>query len=330
MGGSRAGFRKTFTKINMRVLITEPEDYSPKALAIYRSLGKVTFGKKPSEEIEMLVVRLAYQVDASWFAKMPNLKVLVTPTTGLNHIDMAWVKKRGVKMISLRGHSGFLRQISSTAELALGMMLSLTRNIPWAFLDVKKGRWNRDAWKGVQIKGKTLGILGCGRLGKIMGRYGRALDMRVIGVDPRYTLAAMNSFGIKKVSMGDLFKQADIVSIHVLLDETTRGLVKEEHLKLMKSGSYIVNTARAEIVDEEALFKYLENKNLGGLATDVLWDESGKDGAHFKNSKWLKYAETHSNLLITPHMGGATLEAMRITEDFVAELAKKYIMSKKG
>ncbi len=315
----------------MNTLVAEPKDYSEKSLAIYRSLGKVHLAPAslnlankeiPWSEITTLVVRLAYKIDKSWMDKMPKLKVIATPTTGLNHVDLEEAKKRGIKVISLKGHTSFLKDIPSTAEETLALMMALVRNIPWSFDDVKKGNWNRDKWRGHQFIHKTLGLLGCGRLGKIVAKYGKALGMKIIGTDPNVDARALTRQGIEKVSMEGLFKESDILSVHVSLEPDTQNLVKEKHLKMMKPTAYLINTARGEIIDEKALLKALQKKWIAGAALDVMWNEVG--GAHLKNNPLIEYAKTHNNLLIVPHLGGATYEAMQVTEDFIADLVKMH------
>ena len=318
----------------MITLITEPNEYSEKALTTYRLLGPVYFLShlKNSErdailaKTNILVVRLKYKFDESWFTKMTALKVIATPTTGLNHIDLDEAKKRGINIISLRGQTGFLKYITSTAEEALGLTLALAKNIPGAFDDVKQNKWNRDAWKGRQLAGKTFGILGCGRLGKIVAKYAHALRMSVIGSDPHVSERMMMRYGIEKVSMNTLFKKSDILSIHVLLTDETKNLVKEKHFKMMKPESFFINTARAEIIEENALYQALKNKWIAGAAIDVMWNESS-DGLHLKTDPIFAYAKNNKNLIIVPHIGGATYEAMAITEDFIAKLVVKSIQS---
>lgn len=309
----------------MITLIVEPKDYSEKALAIYKSLGEVILGSRTSEvlnDVDVLVVRLAYKIDKSWMNKMPKLKVIATPTTGLNHIDLEEAKRRGIKVISLKGHTSFLKDIPTTAEETLALMMALVRNIPWSFEDVKKGNWNRDKWRGHQFIHKTLGLLGCGRLGKIVAKYGKALGMKIISADPHVDEGVMKRYGVEKVPMDKLFKDSDILSIHVSLEPDTQNLVKEKHLKMMKPTAYLINTARGEIIDEKALLKALQKKWIAGAALDVMWNEVG--GAHLKNNQLLNYSITNNNLLIVPHLGGATYEAMQVTEDFIADLAKKH------
>ena len=307
----------------MIIQITESRDYSEKALAIYKSLGPIYLSASPRKDANVLVLRLAYKIDSSWMDKMPNLKVIATPTTGLNHIDLKEAKKRKIKVISLKGHTSFLKDVPSTAEETLALMTALVRKLPWAFDDVKKGNWNRDAWRGHQFIHKTLGLLGCGRLGKIVAKYGKALGMRILGTDPNIDAGTLTRQSIEKVLMEKLFRESDIVSVHVSLEPDTHNLVQEKHLKMMKSTAYLINTARGEIIDEKALLKALENKWIAGAALDVMRDEVG--GKHLKNNPLVKYAKTHDNLLIVPHLGGATYEAMHVTEDFIADLVKKYV-----
>ena len=137
-----------------------------------------------------------------------------------------------------------------------------------------------------------------GRLGKIVAKYAKALGMKIIAADPNVDEKTMKRYGATKVSMEQLFKDSDILSLHVLLDENTQNLVKEEHLRMMKPSAYLINTARGEIIEKGALEKSLENKWIAGAAIDVMWDEAG-DGSHLKNNSLLDYAKTHNNLLFS-------------------------------
>ena len=311
----------------MTILITEPLDYSKKALTIYKSLGQVCVWSeaKLSEKksADILVIGLKYQIDEKFLDQIPNLKVIASPATGLNHLDLAEIKSRGIKIISLRGRKGFLKNVPSTAEETFALILALLRKIPWAFDDVKKGGWDRIQWRGHQLMGKTIGLAGFGRLGKIVARYAKAFNMNVIACDPNVSAKFMKSRGVTKVSMDDLFKKSDIVSLHVLLTDETHNLVKEKHLKLMKPTAYLTNTARAELVEKGTLEKALKQKWIAGAAVDVLWDEKG-DGSHLKKDPLVAYARKNKNLIILPHIGGATFEAMEVTQDYIAELVFKH------
>lgn len=307
----------------MVIQITEPSDYSKKALAVYQSLGKVVLDSKPHKETGILAVGLKYHIDKNWLSQMPNLKVIASPATGLNHLDMTEIKKRGVKLISLRGRTGFLKNIPSTAEETIGLLLALIRNIPWSFDDVKKGNWDRLAWRGRQLVHKTIGLLGFGRLGKIVARYARSFGMKVIACDPYVSAKAMSKRGVKKVGMNSVFKDSDFVSLHVLLADDTYNLVKAQHLRMMKPRAYLINTARGELIEKGVLEKALKNKWIAGAAIDVMWDEAG-NGAHLKNNQLVEYAQENNNIIIVPHIGGATYEAMEVTQEFIADLVQKH------
>ncbi len=316
----------------MNILITEPSDYSPKALEIYKKLGRVYFypdlsakdKKTILPQVNIVVIGLKYQVNAQWIDQIPNLKIIASPATGMNHIDVDYMKSKKIKIVSLRGRKGFLRNVPSTAEETFALILALVRNIPWAFDDVKNGNWDRLAWRGHQLMGKTIGLLGFGRLGRIVARYAKAFDMKVLACDPNVSEKFMKSRGVVKVNMDELFKKSDIVSLHVLLTDGTQNLVKEKHLRSMNPSAYLINTARAELIEEGALEKALKDKWIAGAAVDVMWDEKG-DGRHLKNNQLVEYAKKNKNLIILPHIGGATYEAMAVTQDYIAELVFNFL-----
>ena len=288
----------------MKILNLEPDGYSPEALRILQSLGEVMpFGRN---DADVLIVRLAKQITAGVMDKLPNLKYIVSATTGLDHIDLDAAKKRGIKVLSLKGEGGFLRSVPATAELTWGLILSLTRNIPAAVESVKVGEWKRDAFKGVDLKGRTLGIIGMGRIGEMVAKYGEAFGMRVIYHDP-------NRFSCIR-SFGSILLDADIISVHVPLNEDTRGMFGIREFALMHEDAYFVNTSRGEVVNEEALLSALENNLIAGAALDVI---SGERKEH--NLQLLAYARTHDNLIITPHIGGCTADSMEATEIFMAK-----------
>lgn len=332
----------------MITLLTEPKDYSKKAIGRYRSLGSVYFlpklrGKKKEDvmkKTDILVVRLAHKIDFSWMTRMQNLKVIATNTTGLNHIDLEEAARRGVKVISLRGRTTFLKDIPSTAEKTFALMLALVRNLPWAFDHVKAGGWQRDLFKGNQLLGKTLGIVGLGRIGKITARFGKIFGMNIIAYDPYLSHAVFKRNGVERIiELKNLMKVADIISLHPTLHfvREKRGgkvfqrnvkMIEDAHFKAMKPNAFLINTARGEIIDEKALLKALKQKWIKGAALDVIWNERG-DGAHLKNNPLVAYVRKNKNLIIVPHLGGATYEAMQITEEFIADLVKKYFRKRR-
>ena len=292
----------------MRILNLEPDGYSTDARAILEGLGEYTEDWR-EKSAEVVIIRLWYQVNKRWLSEFPRLKYILSATTGLDHIDLEAADERGIRVLSLKGETGFLRTIPATAELTWGLILSLTRNIPAAFNSVKSGEWDRDSYKGHDLRGKTLGIIGMGRVGRQVARFGDAFGMRVIGHDKTFPRNAEMYW-----RLDDLLSQADIISVHVPLDESTRGMIGATEFWLMKNGAYFINTSRGEIIDEPALLHALENGPLAGAAVDVMQDERG-----IRNPGLLAYARTHDNLIITPDIGGCTFESMAATEIFVAQ-----------
>lgn len=314
------------------IILTELKGYSPKAVAALKKIGPV-FGwnrvktdKKILAAAEALVVKLGVKISKAVMDTMPNLKIIGTSTTGLNHIDLKEAERRGIRIVSLRGETKFLQTIFPTAEETVGLMIMLTRNLGAGFDAVRQGRWDKEKLYGHELAGKVLGIIGFGRLGTMVARFARALGMEVIACDPFVDQKTMARAGVKKVTMEECFRKADIVSIHVLLIPKTEGLVKARHIALMKPTAYFINTARGELVDERALLDALKKKKIAGAALDVLANEDPR-GRHVKNHPLVRYAKTHRNLIIIPHLGGATYESMAKTEDFIVKRVSRLLKS---
>lgn len=304
-----------------RILIAESEAFSPIALDQLRQAGQVTAGdfdraglEKAIGDAHILWIRLRHQIDKQLLDLAPRLEMVVSPTTGLNHIDMAELERRGIQLISLRGEVDFLRNVRATAEHTVGLMLSLLRNTVEASSHVRAGGWTRDWFRGGELYEKTVGIIGYGRLGRLVARYLLAFDCRVLAADPYIDPASVEP-GVALVPLPKLLKEADIVSLHVNLNEQTTGFFGRQQFGAMKNGALFVNTARGELVDEAALLGALESGKVAGAALDVLANESSSGMAHHA---LVQYARKHKNVLVTPHIGGCTLESMRKTEEFLA------------
>ncbi|MDO8500054.1 MAG: NAD(P)-dependent oxidoreductase [bacterium] len=310
------------------IVLTESKGYSPKATAILKKLGPVYTWqeaiKKPKilSMADILVVKLGMRISRKMMDRLPNLKIIATSTTGLNHIDVAEAEERGVNIVSLRGEALFLKKITPTAEETIGLMIGLMRKLPWGFDAVKRGEWKREKYYGNELYGRTLGIVGFGRLGSIVARYVRCFGMSVLAYDPNVSGQAMHKLGVVKANIRQVFKKSDVVSIHVLLTDKTHKLITWKHLRLMKPTAYFINTARGEIIDEKALLGALRKNQIAGAALDVL---SGEDpnGSHIKKNPLVEYAKKHDNLFIVPHLGGASFDAMSRTEEFIAEKVVK-------
>ena len=312
------------------ILITEPKYYSRKSLGLYKKLGQVCTwdqlkkNKFLAGKITVAIVKIEYDFNKRMIDRFPNLRIIGTNTTGLNHIDLKDAEKKGIIVASLRDSSVFLSGVHATAELTWGLLLSLIRNISRSFEALKKGKWQRDENVGWELNNKTLGILGYGRLGKQVASYGKAFGMKVIASDPRVKKSVMKKAGVAPVTMDDLFKKSDIICCHVLLTDTTKNLIKAKHFRLMKKSAFFINTARGELLDESALLKGLKNGWLAGAATDVIRNEYGAKKNLLKN-QMVRYARSHNNLLLVPHLGGATYESWETTELFIAQKIKKLL-----
>ncbi len=307
-----------------KTLILEPENYSPEALELYQALGQLVFLQRNEDPLQsrhitdanIVVVRLRHQLDRSFLQNATQLKYIVTPTTGLDHIDLKMTEEKGIQVIALKGETEYLDSVVATVELTWGLLLSLTRNISTANQSVLNGEWNRDRYIGFDLRGKTLGIIGCGRIGKKIAAYAKTFGMKVLAHDIQQ-LEHLD--GIIQVSQTELLKQSNVVSIHLPLEKETEGYVDDNFLQTMPCGAVIVNTSRGKIIDESALLKSLETGHLGGAATDVLDGElMFKTKSDVLSHKLVNYAQKNRNLIITPHIGGASYDAMRDTEVFVA------------
>ena len=228
------------------------------------------------------------------------LDVINTVSTGLNHIDLDYCKKNKIDVWSLKEDYELINDLPSTSELAFGLMMSLMRNIPKSFHSVRDGNWDYEPYVGHQIKGKTIGVIGYGRLGKIMCDLFSGWGVKLLATDPyeRITTA-------RGVPLDELLEKSDVVFLHTHVTDETRGMVDEEFLSYMKEGSYLINTARGELVDEEAIIESIKVGHLKGYGTDVIKDEFGD----IENSKLVEFSiNPNNNVVITPHIGGMTIE----------------------
>tara|TARA_Y100001963_G_scaffold130860_1_gene187572 strand:+ start:77 stop:1036 length:960 start_codon:yes stop_codon:yes gene_type:complete len=231
-----------------------------------------------------------------------NIKVINTASTGLNHIDLKYCKDNAIDVWSLKEDYELINDLPSTSELAFGLMMSLMRNIPKSFHSVRDGNWDYEPYVGHQIKGKTIGVIGYGRLGKIMCRLFDGWGVKVLVRDP---YEFVDNIKDTQVGLDELLSKSDVVFLHMHVTDETRGIVGDVFLSQMKRGSYLINTSRGELVDEDAIIKSIESGHLKGYGTDVIKDEFGD----IENSKLVEFSiNPNNNVVITPHIGGMTIE----------------------
>ena len=228
-----------------------------------------------------------------------NIKVINTCSTGLNHIDTNYCKENNIDIWSLKEDYKLINDLPSTSELAFGLMMSLLRKIPSGFDHVKRGGWDYEPYVGHQIKGKTIGVIGYGRLGKIMCRLFDGWGVELLSTDPYETITTARG-----VPLDELLNNSDVVFLHVHVTDDTRDMVDEEFLSKMKKESYLINTSRGELVDEDAILKSIGIGHLKGYGTDVITDEFGD----FEKSKLVEMSRFSDKIIITPHVGGMTIE----------------------
>jgi phosphoglycerate dehydrogenase-like enzyme len=226
-----------------------------------------------------------------------NLKLIAGTGRGQANVDLARATQLGILVCTTPGTPG---RGNSTAELAWGLIIAVTRHLAWEDRQIRQGRWQTRQAEG--LGGKTLGILGMGRLGTMVARYGRFFDMDVIAWGPTLDAKRAASHGAEYVSWDDLFRRSDILSIHVPLTDLSRGWVTERELGLMKSTAFLVNTSRGPIVNEQALLSALRGRRIAGAALDV-YDIEPLPANH----PLLQL----DNVLLTPHLGYSTVSTIR-------------------
>jgi len=226
-----------------------------------------------------------------------SVKIINSCSTGLNHIDLDYCKENNIEIQCHKNDYELINDLPSTAELAFGLMMSLLRNIPHAQDHVSCYQWDYTQFMGRQVKDLKIGIVGYGRLGKMMYDYCRAFGAEVMVYDPY----VMN---IGCSCLEEMVSKADVISLHVHVTEETKYMINKDILGLMKKNSYIINTSRGEIVNEQDIVNALSDNNLGGYATDVVEDEFGD----LTKSPIIKGMDDRLNIITTPHIGGMTIE----------------------
>lgn len=297
----------------------EPKDYSQKAISNWEKAGYTYVegswndysSYQARTKVKVLIVRLGGMVTSEVLDVFPNLKFVISATTGHNHLDKEVIAKRGIELISLRGHEDFLKTIPSTAEFTWALLLNLLRKIPASISYVEAGNWDRELFKGYQLYGKKLGLVGLGRIGRMVARYAEAFGMQVEYVDPNVE----NNQYTRKQTLEELVGDVDILSIHVHSDPANFNLINAEIISKLKDGAYLLNTSRGEIWDEQAVVSSVLSGKLKGVGTDVVINETTD-----REQSPIWKARNHPNILLTPHIGGASFDAMWQCEEFTQKL----------
>jgi len=265
------------------------------------------------DSFDALLVRSATKVTEELLAKMANLKIIARAGVGVDNIDLDAATRRGILVVNAPAGNTI-----STAEHTFAMMLALARKICPANNSVKSGLWNRSAFQGMELKGKTLGIIGFGRIGSEVAKRATSFEMTVLAYDPFLTKERAKKRGVSQASLNELLVKSDIITIHTPLTPETKGLLNMDSLKITKPGVLIINCARGGIVDEAALKHYLQNGHIAGAALDVYESEPPQD-------EELLQLE---NVLATPHIAASTREAQLNVAIIVSEEVRAFAEGK--
>ena len=253
---------------------------------------------------EALVVRSQTKVTKAVVEAGKRLQVIGRAGVGVDNIDLDAATRRGVVVVNAPLGNTF-----SAAEHTIALMLAMARRLPEAHASLRAGRWERERFVGVELRGKTLGVFGLGQVGTEVARRARAMEMRVVAHDPYVAQERAQSLGVELLTMDELLQQADFITLHVSLTASTRDLLGEEELSKMKPGVRIVNTARGELIDEMALVRAIDEGRVAGAAIDVFREEPPGESP----------LVTHDRIIVTPHLGASTEEAQERVAVDVAE-----------
>ena len=296
----------------MKVLVAAP--LHEKALEVLRKAGfEVLYEEYPNEErlvelakdVEAIIVRSKPKVTRKVIEAAPRLKVIGRAGVGLDNIDLEAAKERGIKVVNSPGASS-----RSVAELAVALMFNVARKIAFADRKMREGQWVKKQCMGIELEGKTLGIVGFGRIGYQIAKIAKALGMNVLLYDPYPNEERAKEVGGTFASLEDLLRESDVVTLHVPLVEQTYHLINEERLRLMKPTAILINAARGAVVDTGALVKALKEGWIAGAGLDVYEEEPlPKDHPLTKLD----------NVVLTPHIGASTEEAQMRAGVQVAE-----------
>lgn len=305
---------------------------APEAVSALEAVGRlVTLAPERERVLPALREADAYLanarviIDDGFLDAAPRLKVIGSPSTGTDHMDLAAIDRRGITRFDIAKELDLINSFTATSELAFALLLAVNRKLKPAIVEAERGAWPRERFTGFQLLGKTLGVLGLGRLGSISARIGQGFGMKVIAHDIRPVSAP----GVSMVNFDSLLSQSDVLTIHIHLNKDTDGLIGNLQFSKMKANAIVLNTARGRLVDEAALLTALRDKRIAGAGLDVI------DGEWLSESErrlhpLIAYARQHDNLVISPHIGGATTESIYGARVFMAKKVSDHLQSLAG
>ncbi|MDA3792784.1 MAG: hydroxyacid dehydrogenase [Elusimicrobia bacterium] len=304
-----------------KILITDK--LAPEGVKILKDAGfKVTEdaslnGEKLKEEIsgyDGLIIRSGTQVTKDIIDAADNLKIIGRAGTGVDNIDIAAATKRGILVENVPAGN-----IVSVSEHTIALILGLLRNLPQAHQSLKEGRWDKKKYKGAELYGKNLGVIGMGKIGTEVVKRAKAFDLKISIYDPFVSEETAAEMGVKLVSLDELLKTSDVITVHAPVTEKTKGLISVQNIAKMKDGVYFINCARGAIVDEKALAEAVKNSKIAGAAVDVYENEPSVDSP----------LVGVDGIIHTPHLGASTIEAQTRVAVCIADQVREYLKNDK-
>jgi D-3-phosphoglycerate dehydrogenase len=312
-------FEKSVKDKGVAMKIVLAEKVSPATLAVFAAepgWEVLTHDQLPDglaaavADADGLVVRSAVQADDALMAHAPKLRVIGRAGVGVDNIDAAAATRRGIVVMNTPGANAV-----AVAELTLGLMLTLARKVAAANASMHAGKWEKKILQGSELRGKTLGILGLGRIGLEVARRAKGFGMELIGSDPFVSAAVARENGIKLVTLDELLAGSDYLTLHVGLTPQTTGVINAKTIATMKKGVRIINCARGELIEDAALIEALKSGQVAGAALDVFPSEPLKDSPY----------ATMDNVILTPHIAGSTGEAQEAVGIQIARQVRDYL-----
>ncbi|HVO33332.1 MAG TPA: phosphoglycerate dehydrogenase, partial [Elusimicrobiota bacterium] len=269
--------------------------------------------KKAVQDVDAVMVRSETKITADVLAAGKKIKIVGRAGVGVDNIDVAAASRQGVLVVNVPGGNTI-----SAAEHTMALMLALSRNVPQASASVKSGEWKRSQFTGTELQGKTLGLVGLGRIGREVAKRSQSFGVKVIGYDPYASEDYAKNFNITLVSLDEIYAQSDYISVHVPLNDSTKHLFNAKTLAKLKPGVRLINCARGGIFEEAALAEALKSGHVKGAALDVFEAEPpAKDNPLF----------ALPNVIVTPHLGAATEEAQVKVAYELAETIRDYFLT---
>ena len=269
-------------------------------------------------DVDILIMRVDPKIDEDILNAAKNLKIIGVCAVGTNHIDLNVAKEKGIQVYNAPGMNA-----NAVAELTISKMLDMARNTMPANYDVKYNHvWDKYKWVGKELRGKTLGIMGFGRIGRRVGELGRAFLMDVVAYDPFLKPADFTLGGAKGMSIDELIRVSDFISIHVPLTPDTRNLFNKKSIAEMKDGAVVLNMSRGGIVNEEDMYEALKEGRIGGYAADVLTNELAGSGLT-GNDEFINPLFECDNFIISPHLGAQSVDASRDIGNYIVGKIKE-------